>query len=69
MLALTRRIGEEIIIDRGVRVVVLAVHGRRVRLGIEAPPDVRVDRKEIHQRRARRSPVLAGVNGSLEPQP
>jgi carbon storage regulator len=69
MLALTRRIGEEIIIDRGVRVVVLAVHGRRVRLGVQAPPNVRVDRKEVHQARSRRSHVLAGVNGSDESRP
>jgi carbon storage regulator len=52
MLVLTRRLGEEIVIDAHIRIAVLAVTGDRVRLGIVAPPSVRVDRLEIHQRRA-----------------
>ena len=52
MLVLTRKTGEEIIIDGHIRVTVTAVRGDKVRLGISAPPDVRVDRAEIHQRRA-----------------
>ncbi len=52
MLALTRRIGEEIVIDGGIRVRVVAVNGGRVRLGIVAPSTVRVDRAEVGARRA-----------------
>ncbi len=52
MLVLTRKIGEEIIIDGRIRVTVTAVKGDKVRIGISAPPDVRVDRAEVHQRRA-----------------
>lgn len=52
MLVLTRRIGEEIVIDGNIRVVVTAVFGDKVRLGIIAPPSVPVDRKEVHDRRA-----------------
>ncbi len=51
MLVLTRRIDETIVIDGGIRVTVLAVQGDRVRIGVEAPPSVRVDREEIHERR------------------
>jgi carbon storage regulator len=51
MLVLSRRVGEEIVIDECVRVVVVAVQGDRVRLGINAPPAVRVDRHEVHERR------------------
>jgi len=51
MLVLTRRVGEEIVIDGNIRVVVVAVQGERVRLGITAPPFVAVDRAEIHARR------------------
>jgi carbon storage regulator len=52
MLVLTRRVGEEIVIDGKIRVTVVAMHGDRVRLGITAPENVRVDRQEIHERRS-----------------
>jgi carbon storage regulator len=51
MLVLSRRIGEEIVIDGNIRLTVIAVKGDRVRLGIAAPPSVTVDRKEVHDRR------------------
>ena len=51
MLVLSRRIGEEIIINDDIRVTVVAVKGDRVRLGIVAPRDVMVDRAEVHERR------------------
>jgi carbon storage regulator len=51
MLVLMRRVGESIVIDGGIRVTVVSVQGERVRIGIEAPPDVRVDRQEVHERR------------------
>ena len=49
MLVLTRRTGEEIVIDGHIRVRVTVVRGDRVRLGITAPESVRVDRAEIHE--------------------
>jgi carbon storage regulator len=52
MLVLTRRLNETIVIEGGIRVTVLAIKGDKVRLGIEAPDDVRVDRAEIHNLRA-----------------
>ena len=52
MLVLSRRIGEEIVIDEQIRVVVVTVRGDRVRLGICAPASVRVDRQEVHERRS-----------------
>ena len=51
MLVLTRRIGEEVIIAGDIRVTVVAVTGDRVRLGVAAPESVRVDRREVHDRR------------------
>jgi carbon storage regulator len=50
MLVLSRRIGEEIIIGGNIRVTITAVNGNKVRLGITAPPEVRVDREEVFQR-------------------
>jgi carbon storage regulator CsrA len=51
MLVLSRRVGEQITIGDAVRVMVLAVTGRSVRLGVTAPAYVRVDRAEVHERR------------------
>jgi carbon storage regulator len=52
MLVLTRRLGESVIIEGGIHVTVVAVQGNKVRLGIVAPETVRVDRAEVHARRA-----------------
>jgi len=51
MLVLMRRAGESIIIDGHIRVTVVSVQGERVRLAIDAPPEIRVDRQEVHERR------------------
>jgi len=51
MLVLTRRPGEEIVIDGNIRLTVVSVKGDRIRIGIEAPPSVTIDRQEIHERR------------------
>ncbi|MDR9433316.1 MAG: carbon storage regulator CsrA [Spiribacter sp.] len=50
MLILTRRVGETLIIGDDVSVTVLGVKGNQVRIGVEAPKDVSVHRKEIYER-------------------
>lgn len=48
MLVLTRGLKQQIVIDGGlVTVTVLEIHGGRVRIGIEAPSEVSVRRKEL----------------------
>jgi len=49
MLVLTRKVNQSIMIGEGVEVVVLDVRGEQVRLGIKAPDDVKVHRKEIFE--------------------
>ena len=51
MLMLSRNIGKAVIIGGNIRVSVAQVNGCQVRLGIEAPRGVIVDREEIHARR------------------
>jgi carbon storage regulator len=51
MLVLSRKPAESIIINDNIRVTILSVKGNQVRIGIEAPPEVTVDREEIHSRR------------------
>lgn len=50
MLILTRRIGEKLIIGENVTVTILGVKGRQIRIGIDAPRDVTVNREEIFHR-------------------
>lgn len=50
MLVLSRRIGEEIVIGDTTRVVILGIQGNRIRLGIAAPPEIAIQRKEIRER-------------------
>jgi len=47
MLILSRKPGDAILIDGGIRIVVLAADGSGVRIGIEAPPSVGIVREEI----------------------
>jgi len=46
MLVLSRKIGERIYIGPGIEVAIVDVRGRKVRIGIEAPADIRVRRVE-----------------------
>jgi carbon storage regulator len=50
MLVLSRRKCESIVIDGGIEITVLSIRGDRVRLGIEAPTDVRIVRRELTER-------------------
>jgi len=48
-LVLTRRIGESINIGDDIVVTVREVNGGQVRIAIDAPQEVRIDRAEIRQ--------------------
>jgi len=61
MLVLTRRPGEQIVIDNNIRLTVVSVGPGRVKIGIEAPPHVRIDRSEIHEK------IQKEVVGTAEP--
>ena len=50
MLVLTRRAGESIIIGDEIELKVLKIRGNQVHLGIEAPRDAAVHRREVWMR-------------------
>jgi carbon storage regulator len=50
MLVLSRKVGESILISESIRVTVVQVANGRIRLGIDAPPEVRVLREELLER-------------------
>jgi carbon storage regulator len=62
MLVLTRKVGEEIIINGEIRVSVVLVRGNRVRIGIKAPTNVRIQRQELAVPASgqRQVPIAAG---------
>lgn len=58
MLVLSRKKNESIIINDDITVTVIEIRGDKVRLGIEAPKDVTVHRREVYE----------AIHGS-EPEP
>jgi carbon storage regulator len=51
MLVLTRRIGEEVVIAGNIFVRVQTIQGGKVRLAIDAPDYILIDRREVYERR------------------
>ena len=49
MLVLSRVVGEDIRIGDNIIIRVVSVRGERVRIGVDAPADVRVHRAEVYE--------------------
>ncbi|HYT87985.1 MAG TPA: carbon storage regulator [Gemmataceae bacterium] len=47
MLVLSRKPGEKLVINNNITITILEVVGTRVRIGVEAPDDVRILRGEL----------------------
>lgn len=47
MLVLSRKTGERLVIGDNVVITIVRIQGDKVRIGIEAPSDVRVIREEL----------------------
>jgi carbon storage regulator len=62
MLVLSRKLNEAIVVNDNVRITVVGIKGDRIRLGIEAPRNVTVDRAEIHERRTQFVDVPIGAS-------
>ena len=75
MLILTRRGGEAIMLGSDVEITVLEVSGDHVRLGISAPREMRVLRKELKEEVERENRIAASsagrralrIGGTLKP--
>lgn len=50
MLILSRKKSEVICINDNVRITVIKIWGDRVRLGIEAPKEVKIHREEVYKK-------------------
>lgn len=62
MLVLTRKANQSIMIGDGIEVSVLSIVGEKVRLGIQAPRDVPVFRKEVFLEIQAQNVEAAGAN-------
>ena len=63
MLILTRKVEQGIIIDGTTIVRVLAIDGERVKMGIDAPPEIGVLREELVQQVAGENREASGARG------
>ncbi len=66
MLALSRKKGEALIINNDVEITVLEVKGEQVKLGINAPKDVAVYRKEVYDQIQEANKAASNVAGVEE---
>ena len=64
MLVLSRQRDESIIIGDNVQITVVDIRGDKVRLGIVAPAEVSVHRKEVYEAIQRENRKAAGVSTS-----
>ena len=67
MLILSRKVGERINIGDGVSLIVCKIEGTKVRLGIEAPRDVKIMRAEVDPEEKRSLPIKPAVTRSILP--
>lgn len=66
MLVLTRKAGQKIVIDGGIEVVILSVHGPDVRIGVAAPRSVHIRRDEAVRAVAAGNRAAAGAGDGAE---
>lgn len=50
MLVLSRKPGEQVVLGSEITITVLEIRGNRVRIGINAPSEVNISRREIELR-------------------
>ena len=74
MLVLSRKKDESIVINNDITIVVVEIRGDKVRLGVEAPKEVPVHRREVYDAIARGEPLeviaappSAALPGQAEP--
>lgn len=61
MLALTRKKGESLVLNNDIEVTVLEIRGDQVKLGVKAPREVPVYRKEVYTQIQKENEAAASV--------
>jgi len=65
MLVLSRKKNESIVINDDITIVVVEIRGDKVRLGVEAPKEVPVHRREVFDAIHRNEEAQRGLGGSI----
>ncbi len=66
MLVLSRKKNESIVINNEITIVVVEIRGDKVRLGIEAPKEVPVHRREVYEAMRRSEAVKPEAEADAE---
>jgi len=69
MLVLTRKLGETIVIGDDIVIKVVDIHGKQIRLGIEAPTEISIFRGEIYDRIQEENKKLHGNDTTPDDSP
>lgn len=66
MLVLSRKKNESIVINNDITIVVVEIRGDKVRLGVEAPKEVPVHRREVYDAIKRNEAVQNGSGSGAD---
>lgn len=69
MLVLSRKKNESIVINNDITIVVVEIRGDKVRLGVEAPKEVPVHRREVYDAIKRNAEMHGGGMHSADAEP
>lgn len=63
MLALTRKKGESLVINNNIEITVLEIRGDQIKIGISAPKDVPIYRKEVYLQIQKENEASLSIDG------
>lgn len=63
MLALTRKKGESLVVNNNIEITVLEIRGDQIKIGISAPKNVPVYRKEVYLQIQKENEASLKANG------
>lgn len=66
MLILTRKVGQSILIGNEIEVIITAVEGEQIKVGIRAPQDMAIFRKEVLEAIRESNKEASAVKPDLE---
>ena len=63
MLALTRKKGESLVVNNNIEITVLEIRGDQIKIGIQAPKEVPIYRKEVYLQIQKENEEAIGIEG------
>lgn len=63
MLALTRKKGESLVVNNNIEITVLEIRGDQIKIGIQAPKEVPIYRKEVYVQIQKENEEATSIDG------